>query len=636
MKTFTTFKELQLPAPLHAALEQMNFITPTPVQAASLPPALEGKDILGSAQTGTGKTGAFGIPLLAKLYPSPGSRALILAPTRELAAQIHKVLREMSAGMKLKGALVVGGESFYRQKQEIKAGADYYVCTPGRLIDHLEAGLKLVKVSVLVLDEVDRMLDMGFAPQLAQIVPHIPKERQTLFFSATLPKEILAVAEQYLQNPVRVSIGATSQPIDKVRQENHSVTDAKKNELLTQHLKEIKGRVLIFARTKRRTDKVFALLEKHGFSVVSLHGGRTQGQRKEALSGFRTGTQMIMVATDIAGRGIDVDDIECVINFDLPDSREDYIHRIGRTARNGKTGIAMNYITPHDNDGKNIITVTPPKKTKPLPPYVAARLGKPTGAKAESKKFSFQKKSAEGFRKFSDKAKPFENRPRPQGDRPFSKGPRTERPRFEGKTSFRRPEAEGRADFSDRKPRFRRPGGDRPLFDDLKPRFRRPEGDRPAFGDRKAPFRRPEAERANFGDRKPRFRRPEGDRPAFSDRKPAFRRPEGDRPSFGDRRPPFRRSEGDRPAFSDRKSGPAFRRPEGDRPRSRPSGDVVNYRRTDRPDGFTGFRSGPAREGFDSDRPRGDRPHGAFHDKPRVRPPFRKVRKGGGARPPQS
>ncbi len=286
MSTFTTFKELNLPEPLHAALEKMNFQVPTAVQSASLPPALAGKDILGSAQTGTGKTAAFGIPLLAKLYPNPGTKALILAPTRELAAQIHKVLAQMCAGTKMKGALLVGGESFYRQKSDVKGGADYYVCTPGRLIDHLDAGLKLPKITTLVLDEVDRMLDMGFAPQLQQIVPHLPPVRQTLLFSATLPKEILAIAATSLKDPVRVSIGPSSSPIAKVKQESHTTTHLKKNDLLLQHLKAAQGRVLIFARTQIRTDRVFSLLKEMATksSAFMADVPRAKGKRPWLLS----------------------------------------------------------------------------------------------------------------------------------------------------------------------------------------------------------------------------------------------------------------------------------------------------------------------------------------------------------------
>jgi len=340
----------------------MGFTAPTPVQQASLPHALEGKDILGSAQTGTGKTGAFGVPLLAKLIQNPGTKALILAPTRELAAQIHKVLCQMSQGTKLKGALVVGGESFWRQMSDIKGGADFLVCTPGRLIDHLAAGLKLQTMSMLVLDEVDRMLDMGFAPQLRDIALHLPKTRQTLFFSATLPKEILSIASQYLKDPVKVSIGSISQPTDRVEQLNIETTDVGKKDLLLADLAKFSGRVLVFARTKQRVDRITEILEQSGVSAVRLHGGLLQGQRKMALDRFRNGSHRVMVATDIAGRGIDVDDIECVINVDPPENREDYIHRIGRTARNGKSGRALNYLTKQDHRGRRVVGTSTVKK----------------------------------------------------------------------------------------------------------------------------------------------------------------------------------------------------------------------------------------------------------------------------------
>jgi len=355
MKKITSFKELSLPGPLAKALEKMNFKVPTPVQAASLPPALAGIDVLGTAQTGTGKTAAFGIPLLAMLLRYPGLKAVVLAPTRELAAQIHQVLARMCAGSKLKGAVLVGGESFLDQKLQVKAGADYFVCTPGRLLDHIEAGLKLTKVGVLVLDEVDRMLDMGFAPQLSQIAPHIPQERLTLLFSATLPKEILEVAAEYLREPVRVSIGATTRPVENVKQENYPTTHLQKNDLLLKHLSEQKGRIMIFTRTQLRANKVYQVLQRNRIKSVIFHGGRTQSQRKQALLDFTSGTNPIMVATDLAGRGIDVSDISCVINYDLPMNREDYIHRIGRTARNGKTGRALNYLVPENRQGRGII-----------------------------------------------------------------------------------------------------------------------------------------------------------------------------------------------------------------------------------------------------------------------------------------
>ena len=343
--------------PLARALDKMKFINPTPVQAETIPAALEGKDILATAQTGTGKTGAFGIPILAWLATDHTKQALILCPTRELAAQIFSVLRDMSQGLKLHGALVVGGESFGRQANDLDRGCDYIVATPGRLNDHLQEGtVDLSAVEILVFDEVDRMLDMGFAPQIKRIVRYLPEERQTLLFSATLPQEIVSLANQFLKNPVRVSIGAVSAAAADVKETTIQTTNEGKNTVILKELKERKGKVLVFTRTKSRTDRLARLLHQEGYPVVALHGGRTQSQRKYALEKFRSGSHRVMVATDLAGRGIDVLDIEHVINYDLPMTREDYIHRIGRTARCGKTGEALNLIVTGDREGEQILT----------------------------------------------------------------------------------------------------------------------------------------------------------------------------------------------------------------------------------------------------------------------------------------
>ncbi len=314
-----------------SALEEMGFTSPTPVQQATIPAALEGKDILGTAQTGTGKTGAFGISILASLYKHPGKVALILAPTRELAAQIQKVLHQMSKGSSLVSTLVVGGESFQRQARDLREGVDFIVATPGRLNDHLEQRtVSLSKVGYLVLDEADRMLDMGFLPQVHQIEKHLPKKRQTLLFAATLPTEVMALTKTLLRNPVRVAIGQISQPIAQVKQQT--------------------------IRTKSRAERLARLFNNKGHKVVHLHGGRSQHQRKQALDRFRNGSHRIMVATDLAGRGIDVVDIEHVINFDVPATRDDYIHRIGRTGRCGKTGFALNLLTAQDRGGEQSIS----------------------------------------------------------------------------------------------------------------------------------------------------------------------------------------------------------------------------------------------------------------------------------------
>jgi len=345
----------------------MRFLKPTPVQAAAIPPALTGRDILGTAQTGTGKTAAFGIPLLDRIYAEPGKTALVLAPTRELAAQIYTVLRQMAKGLPLHGTLVVGGESFARQANEFDRGVDYIVATPGRLNDHLqERTADLSEVSFLVLDEVDRMLDMGFAPQIKQIMRYVPQKRQTLLFSATLPRQAADMAAKFLKDPVRVAI-EPMEGVVPIEERTIRTSAQEKPQLIVTELKARPGKTLIFTRTKSRTERVARILGKSGHKVVNLHGGRTQGQRKRALNMFREGTHPIMVATDIAGRGIDVIDIETVVNYDIPHCREDYIHRIGRTARNGRAGRALTFVTAEDVDSDTVLTgkKTPKVKAKP-------------------------------------------------------------------------------------------------------------------------------------------------------------------------------------------------------------------------------------------------------------------------------
>lgn len=342
----------------------MKFITPTPVQLASIPKALEGKDILGTAQTGTGKTGAFGIPLLAHLYTNQHSRALILAPTRELAAQIHSVLRQMAWDTNLSGVLLVGGESFNQQADDIKRGFDYIVATPGRLNDHLEQRtVSLSRIRILVLDEVDRMLDMGFIDQVKRIVRCVPTARQTLLFSATFPQELKSLADTFVHDPVRVAIGPALEVLHSVTEKTLRTTNEGKNALILKEMEARKGRILVFTKTKRRTDRLAQLIYRDGHRVVSLHGGRSQAQRRKALESFRRGTHRIMVATDVAGRGIDVADIEHVINYDVPATREDYIHRLGRTARCGKAGQALNLLISGDMDGEQVISgIKPPAR----------------------------------------------------------------------------------------------------------------------------------------------------------------------------------------------------------------------------------------------------------------------------------
>lgn len=345
-----TFKELTLPEPLERALAAMNYEQPTPIQSQAIPVGLANRDLIGCAQTGTGKTAAFSIPLLVNLLKTPRKNGLILAPTRELAAQIDEVLHKLSRFVpEVKRVLLIGGAAMNPQLNALRQKPRIVIATPGRLVDHLHRGsLSLSTTEILVLDEADRMLDMGFAPQLNEILRFLPKARQTLFFSATMPAEILKLAAKYLKDPVRVTVGQVSQPVQKVEQTVVQTTSSAKNDVLIEQLNARQGSVLIFARTKRRTDRVARMLADSGYKAGRIHGDRTQKQRNDAINGFRDGKFRILVATDIAARGIDISHIAHVINYDLPMVPEDYIHRIGRTARAGAGGQALSLVTPEE------------------------------------------------------------------------------------------------------------------------------------------------------------------------------------------------------------------------------------------------------------------------------------------------
>lgn len=345
-----TFNDFELPAALQRALEAMSFSSPTPIQAKAIPLALSKHDLIGCAQTGSGKTGAFSIPIVARLLEQAQQTALVLAPTRELAMQIGEVLNKLVLGSpQLRVALLIGGASMFRQKRSLMQRPRIIVATPGRLVDHLQQGtVNLSQTGLLVLDEADRMLDMGFAPQLKAILPHLPSERQTLLFSATLPPNIMELAARYLRNPQRVTIEKTPEEAPRIQHTVVETSQDEKNEVLLDQLNARAGRILIFARTKHRTDRLAKFLQKYGHSVARIHGDRTQSQREAALAGFRSGQYRILVATDIAARGIDVPHIAHVINYDLPQSPEDYVHRIGRTARAGASGEAICLLVPDD------------------------------------------------------------------------------------------------------------------------------------------------------------------------------------------------------------------------------------------------------------------------------------------------
>lgn len=345
------FKTLGLPEALNHTLQHMQFTIPTPIQAQAIPHALEGKDILGSAQTGTGKTGAFGIPLVARLLSNPRGSALVMTPTRELATQVLAQLQIMlGKHSKIKTALLIGGDSMPKQLQQLRNRPRLLVGTPGRINDHLERGsLMLHDTNFLVLDETDRMLDMGFTVQIERILKFMPQTRQTMLFSATLPANIVKIAQKYLNNPVHVAVNATSAPAENIKHDVVRVTEGEKHDRLLSELESREGSVIIFVKTKFGTERLATKLSKAGHSAEAIHGDLRQSKRDRVIANFRHKKYRILVATDVAARGLDIPHIEHVINYDLPQCAEDYIHRIGRTARAGAEGSAMCLVTPSDN-----------------------------------------------------------------------------------------------------------------------------------------------------------------------------------------------------------------------------------------------------------------------------------------------
>jgi ATP-dependent RNA helicase RhlE len=328
------------------------YTVPTPIQLRAIPLVLAGKDVIGSAQTGTGKTAAFALPILSKLgqHNPVGPRALILEPTRELASQVETAIRDYARFTNLKVTVVYGGVGYGKQNDELRAGADIVAATPGRLLDHLEQGtLRLDKVEFLVLDEADRMLDMGFLPDVRRLVEKCPHARHTALFSATIPPQIETLIQWAMNKPETIEIGARRTPAETVKHVIYPVSDSQKSDLLIQLLERAKyNSVLVFCRTKHGADRVAGLLKRHNHAVAVLHSNRTQKEREQALEGFREGKYEVLVATDIAARGLDIADVSHVINYDVPQHPEDYIHRIGRTGRAEHTGEAFTIMIAED------------------------------------------------------------------------------------------------------------------------------------------------------------------------------------------------------------------------------------------------------------------------------------------------
>ena len=343
---------MHLIAPIADALKKKGYIQPTPIQAQSIPVILRGRDLLGCAQTGTGKTAAFAIPILQTLFLQkrggefpPGIKTLILTPTRELAIQINDSFEDYGHGTGLRHEVIFGGVSAVPQIQSLRRGTDILIATPGRLLDLMnQKVVSLRDIKVFVLDEADRMLDMGFIHDVRKVIAHLPKKRQTLFFSATMPDEISGLADSILTDPAKVSVTPVSSTAEKVEQSIYFVEKGDKRNLLPYLLKDqVKGRVLVFSRTKHGADKVAKDLIKHGIKSEAIHGNKSQNARQRALENFKSGATRVLVATDIAARGIDIQELEYVINYDLPNVPETYVHRIGRTGRAGSSGKALSF-----------------------------------------------------------------------------------------------------------------------------------------------------------------------------------------------------------------------------------------------------------------------------------------------------
>ncbi|MFA6486666.1 MAG: DEAD/DEAH box helicase [Candidatus Magasanikbacteria bacterium] len=361
------FDQLGIAPKILEVLKHLEFSIPTPIQHQCIPAALDGKDIVGIAQTGTGKTLAFGVPMIQLLGQNQG-QGLIMLPTRELALQVNEVLQSIGQKLGLRTVVLIGGASSYQQMQALRARPHIIVSTPGRLIDHLKQhNLTLDKVKIVVLDEADRMFDIGFAPQIRQILSYAPQNRQTLMFSATMPPAIAEMAAHFMKTPWRIEVAPAGTPAAKVEQEIFFASKEVRMQLLDKTLIENPGTVLIFSRTKRGAKKIAAGVRDMGHTAVEIHSNRSLAQRQAALAGFKTGKYRVLVATDIAARGIDVDDIALVINYDLPSNTDDYVHRIGRTGRAGNIGKAVSFAGPEERNDIRQIERLIKKTIKVLP-----------------------------------------------------------------------------------------------------------------------------------------------------------------------------------------------------------------------------------------------------------------------------
>ncbi|MDD5547823.1 MAG: DEAD/DEAH box helicase [Candidatus Pacebacteria bacterium] len=405
------FNGLSIAPSILGVLEFFKFTTPTPIQERSIPVAIDRKDLIGIAQTGTGKTLAFGIPLLQ--FGLQGKRALVIVPTRELALQVGETLRKFGVRINVRTATLIGGEPMWRQLKDLEKKPQIIVGTPGRIIDHIERKtISFAGFETLVLDEADRMLDMGFAPQLKQILNFFPHERHTMLFSATMPAEIVKMTRAYMKLPVQIEMAPTGTTAKNVTHEIFFVAQQSKQQLLEKILYDYKGSVLVFCRIKYGVRRIAMNIRNLGHTVAEIHSNRSLNQRRDALEGFKSGKYRILIATDIAARGIDVKNIELVVNFDLPSTAEDYVHRIGRTARAGESGHAISFARP--DEARDIRAIErlikkniPVSKLPELPPARVApmsersyheRSGRRPFSSNRSRKFPPRRGGSSGFR----------------------------------------------------------------------------------------------------------------------------------------------------------------------------------------------------------------------------------------------
>jgi ATP-dependent RNA helicase DeaD len=511
------FNSLNLEKTLMDAIAVINFKTPTPIQAQAIPVALEGKDILGTAQTGTGKTAAFGIPLVNFLLKTQKDTALVMTPTRELATQVMQTMTSLIGRGNIRTALLIGGDSMQKQLRQMQRNPRLIVGTPGRINDHLERRtLKLQNTTFLVLDESDRMLDMGFTPQINQVLKTVPEKHQTLLFSATLANNIIRLAERYLRNPVRISVGSTSTPIDKIKQEVVHVKDGDKYNQLIKEIYNRQGAILIFVKTRRGAEKMVKRLKYDDHDADAIHGNLRQNKRDKVIKAFRNAHFRILVGTDVASRGLDIPAIKHVINFDLPQLPEDFIHRIGRTARAGAEGSALSFIGGDDRSKWNAIQrlIDPNFKQDK---NSGARKG--SGARRGGK--SFDRRGSRGSDRFLDR-------------KPSSRFKR----RDDSRSSFGEKRDDKRGSFSDRR------GDSRPSS-----RFKRRDDSRSSFGEKR------DDKRGSFSDRRgdsrpsSRFKRRDDSRSSFGEKRDDKR---------GDSRPSsrFKRRDDSRSSFGEKNVNP--------------------------------------------------------------------------------